>query len=208
MTLVDLSGIPDQPVNTEEVRSVLLNDLADCWLELKNRDTQTLRRNYARATFAFIEGFVSIMKSGSLAVFLGGGCSLTPGDLSLLLEKTYSLSETGEVNSRDVYVPTAQGVRFAFDVFGRAHGIAERPDYSGDGWRHFRRALEVRNRVTHPKAATDLAINDKELNAIDGAWRWFLDASFVVYAKGRAALIARLESVPGLKLVLPPEQPL
>lgn len=112
----------------------------------------------------------------------------------MLLEGAYDIDDSGKTRSRRPFIPVKNNIRFTFDVFARAHSVTESPDYQGSGWQAFQRALQVRNRITHPKVTADLAVSDDEIRATDEAWSWFLEASFVLYVEGRANVMAKLRS--------------
>ena len=196
---------PTAPASTAAIRDALNEDIGACWAALQHEDSQTNRRNFVRAAFAFVEGFLSIMKYGALAEHEAGRCKLTRGEVALILEEGYEVTEDGTVRTRPVFVPAKANVRFAFEVFSRAHGVTACPDYSDQGWQSFQQALQVRNRITHPKASGDLNISDGDLAVVEEAHLWFLRASFEINSEGRANLIAKLKAagIPLPKLELP-----
>lgn len=61
------------PSAIEAVRNTLVDDLAACWLALKRSDEQVNRRNYVRAVFALVEGWVSSLKAYVLEEVAAGG---------------------------------------------------------------------------------------------------------------------------------------
>jgi hypothetical protein len=197
-----LEGLPDLPPSTTELREILTNDVAEHWLRLKRDDSEANRRAYVRAAFALIEGFVAIMKQHALAELKTGRVTLTPGELVLLLEKSYSASDAGEVTERGAFIPTPQNIKFAFAVFAKSHQASRAPDYTDHRWGSLVKAIRVRNRITHPRSASDMEVSPEEVGLVDDAWAWFLDASFDVYVEGRAQLLAKLQ-LQGLGTVTP-----
>jgi len=177
----------------ETLRHTLVDDVADCWLTLKKSDEPLHRRNYVRAVFAMVDGFLSALKAHTIEEWEAGRFTPTRPEIALLFEEAYYVDDHGRADARPAFLPMKNNVRFAFDVFARAHGVGDRPDYTHPGWPAFQTATEVRNRITHPKAAADLEISDPDLKAIEDAFSWFLDATFVVYAEGRANVVARLQ---------------
>jgi hypothetical protein len=43
----------------------------------------------------------------------------------------------------------------------------------GSGWQAFRKAVAIRNRITHPREIRDLLITDAELEDVTRAYHWF-----------------------------------
>ena len=170
-----------------------MDDVVDAWHDLKTNDCQFSRRSYVRTTFAFIEGFTAVLKSGALAEFQAGRATLALAEVALLLEESYSAADDGKALVRGSYLPLAANVRFAFDMFARTHGATETPDFSSDGWRALKDSVRIRNRVTHPKVTGDLHISDDEVKTIDRGWEWYLDASLLLFTDGKAQLIAKLK---------------
>jgi len=130
------------------------------------------RRNAARALFAYIEGTVYAMKQTALRMdeILAPqrGSVFTPEEMSKLREK--------RVNKRGVekrlYLPAAENLTFAFDAFTRRHPGYTLKDH-GDEWETYPRGLEIRHRLTHPKAVEELVVSDAEFSDVlfkTGAW--------------------------------------
>jgi hypothetical protein len=47
-------------------------------------------------------------------------------------------------------------------------------DFSVGGWSDLHRAVEIRNRITHPKPDVDLQITDDDLGMVESAVSWLL----------------------------------
>ena len=43
----------------------------------------------------------------------------------------------------------------------------------GNGWVRYKKALKIRDRITHPKKIQNLAITDSEFDIVLNAWEWF-----------------------------------
>ena len=176
------------------VRETLNGDVVDCWLALRHADPQVHRRNFVRAVFAAIEGFVSVMKEDVIKECYAGRFKPSRAEAALLFEEAYEAAESGQPRVRPSFVPTQRNLWFAFAVFAKAHGLSAHPDYSSRGWQAVREAIKVRNRITHPKAGADLAVSDYEIKLVDEAYAWFLDATFTVNAQGKDEMLGLLEA--------------
>ena len=82
---------------------------------------------------------------------------------------------------------------------GRVSRIKARPqfdcDFSHVGWANLKKAVEVRNRLVHPKTIDDLKVSDDELAMAQSALGWFL----------AMVILALRENVSNLKDVRSPE---
>jgi hypothetical protein len=95
---------------------------------------------------------------------------------------------------RSFFLPTAKNVRFVFALFARVRGLSAQADYSGHGWRAFREAVEIRNRITHPKASVDLSVSSSDLKLTEQAYAWFLDATFALNPEGQEEISELLDA--------------
>jgi hypothetical protein len=64
-------------------------------------------------------------------------------------------------------------IRFAFKLFKKNYGDSSNLDVGGEGWQFFLRSIKVRDRLTHPKQASDLSVSDVELVEAIESWNWF-----------------------------------
>ncbi len=175
-------------------REELNFDVVECLIALMQNNNQVHRRSFVRAVFAAIEGFVSVMKADVIEKSYAGRFTLTRAERAVLLEETYDVTDSGQARLRPFFVPTSKNVRFVFSVFARVHGVSAGPDYSGEGWRSLRKALEVRNRITHPKASPDLFVSNSDIKLTEQAYEWFLDATFALNPQGKDEISGQLNA--------------
>jgi hypothetical protein len=168
-----------------EFARALIADSREARLAVETTDSQFGRRTWLRAFFAFVEGAVYARRRVVLEMHnhLHRGDysrpSLTHAELMLLEGSDYELEDNGHVRKRSRgFQPTLKYIRFVFDTYFKFYGRPNPIDFGGGGWRRFREAYEVRNRITHPKRLEDLEISDAELAALGSANRWFFDHVF------------------------------
>jgi hypothetical protein len=71
-------------------------------------------------------------------------------------------------------VSTAEHVKLALYAFATIEGTSYQPQYATDpGWKAMRRAVAIRNRVTHPDSPVTYRITDEELGSVETALAWF-----------------------------------
>jgi hypothetical protein len=147
-----------------------LGERFDVWLSLENamradvmalasllnndEQDQVLRRALIRALWAFIEGTVS-----SLDGIIDVSWAIDP-----------SLAKGNSRRSRAALDRTKRALR---DVAGlMCPGWS--PSFGDEGWRAVRDNNTVRDRLMHPKQASDLLVSDAELATARCAARWFI----------------------------------
>lgn len=128
------------------------------------------RRIFIRSLFAYIEGTCFRLKQD---VKLFKKCS--PQEDSIISEKSYVLDKKGFIKERDLYLRPMENIRFAFRIYAGCFGQGFKLKTDGNGWDAYKRALVIRNRITHPKKIEDLKIPDEEWTCILNARTWFDD---------------------------------
>jgi len=175
---------------TDSFAHVLIGDVVTAFNELSESDTPTRRRSAVRATFAAIEGLLSMVKVGM------GVLTLSPSEISIVREEAYEVSDSGAIRVRARAVPFSRNLKAIVRIIKRL-----RPHYALDfnhpGWHALTRTLEVRHRLTHPKGLGDLEVSSRELSDAQRGFNWFLAFAIEVMsetnesAKNRVAALRR-----------------
>src|SRR6266478_6508238 len=113
----ELSGGGDDN-STGEFLMALFEDIRTAERELKENDSQFIRRAYVRTVFSSVEGFAFTLKK----IALDKPELFTAGELALLREEDSHLTGSGEVRVGRQFQRTAENLRFAFSAFMRFHG--------------------------------------------------------------------------------------
>ena len=167
-----LKKIPTPLLNLGLLAYALTADREWAAALLDEDENGSARRAYVRVMLAFVEGMTSAFKGFTLDQSDKKGVVLSPGQLALLREEQYEL-QSGDAAVRQKLLPAADNVLFAICMLARVVGEAP-PTVTGDqGWQAFRRAIKVRNRVTHPRLPHDLAVSDDDLVDVDKGIAWF-----------------------------------
>jgi hypothetical protein len=171
-----------------------MNDVTVADARLEEKDSQVARRDVIRATFSAIEGMLWRTKQGMLSHASRASESLSAHELAALKEESYVAREDGRVSPQPRYLPTAISIRVAARV---AEKLFEgyKVDFGLIGWECLQRAIDVRNRILHPKTRTDLHISDKEIADCRRGYGWLI--AFVILAEHQMikALEAELKRV-------------
>jgi hypothetical protein len=186
----DLLTIASPP---EEIPSLLLAEFHEAIDFFNESDTQFRRRSAYRSAFAFVEGMLHYLKLSTYSHYYRivkpvvlywednfdlkfpeeGFFKLIDEDLLLtLLDKQFQISENGKWKLKESWLTTTTNFRFAVRIVSEIYGIPEE-DISGEGWESFKRCVQTRNRVTHPKALEEFDVSDDEMKSLESAMTWF-----------------------------------
>ena len=151
----------------------LIDDVHTAMQRQENDDNQSHRRELIRTLFAAIDGSVWVYRTEVSEI--ARTCEiLTPDEELALSEKFVSVTDQGKITAQQRYVSIMAMIRLTARLATRINR-AFQPDFGADGWEKFRRAIKIRNRVTHPKVSSDLLISPEDLSECLGAFYWLLD---------------------------------
>jgi hypothetical protein len=123
---------------------VLVDDLTEAKRFLEANNTQFARRTYCRTLMALFEGMVSDLKSHVLSF-----------DSHVL--------GTDEINLLKKRLGALESAFHSFDLYTNVAGTISPLEKDSNEWRILKRAIEIRNRITHPTSQLDLEISNLEL---------------------------------------------
>jgi len=153
---------------------ILAEDADHARAVMDQEHTDYSRRVYVRAVFAWIEGVCFLMRQYVLRERLREPISADAiPELAALMEDTYTVNDAGQVKISDLRTPTPNNLIFSILALSHARGFPLQIDKSGKNWQDYRRALKIRDRITHPKTAEALKITDEELQVIRETHGWF-----------------------------------
>lgn len=153
----------------------MLEDAAEAESNLdKNPKSQFARRTYIRSIFSCLEGTVWILKDVCFkAKPTSGKRTMSVAEFSLLKEVSYELKNNGEIGTSAKFLRLPDNIRFTFKTINKLFKSEIDLGIGKKSWNEFLEALEVRNRITHPKQATSFIITDKEIEACKNTSSWF-----------------------------------
>jgi hypothetical protein len=143
----------------------------------KDEESQQAKRNSARALFAYIEGTVYAMKQAAYEIEQAPRVKMfTNAEATLLREEEYGLGDKGKVSIRSARLRTEPNLCFAFDAFARVFECDYALRLEGEDAAAFRRAIKIRDRLTHPKRTSELLVSETEFGDLFHVAQWFQDA--------------------------------
>jgi hypothetical protein len=157
-------------LDKESFTHVLIGDVVEAEKRLRENDNQMHRRNLVRAAFAAIEGLHWQLKQD---VLLLGASNLSPFEYAAVVEESYSVDERGNVSTFPRFLPITTAIRLVVNVVKR-YRPAYTVDFNHVGWVNLNAAIEIRNRLVHPKQINDLDVTDKEVQMTLSGFRWLL----------------------------------
>lgn len=148
-------------------------------------DDQSNRRNLVRATLAAVEGMVWLAREHVHDTSRAMG-ELSPLASMALREQSYLVTDKGDVVEQVRFVTLTAMIRL---ITKQAASLSPdlRLGFDNVGWQRLQQAIAVRNRITHPKSATDLFVRSEELKVVADGLRWTLASVKYVMAATTAA---------------------
>lgn len=166
--------------------ATLVDDVIAAREALSGSNTQVNRRNLVRATLAAVEGLVWLTRQ-DVRETARTMDELTPlADLALQ-EQSYQITSSGEIIEDIKLVPITTSIRL---VVRQAQRLSPElnVDFGDAGWQNLCQAIEVRNRITHPKSLTNLIIADSDLACVAAGFEWFLELATAIMLHGLVEL--------------------
>jgi hypothetical protein len=137
---------------------------------LAGSDSQFARRTLVRTVFAAVEGICWEIK---WFVYRQVEGELLPYERVAVLGESYAVFKSGKISKKSNYMPTITLIRLLINLVKKFDQVYE-ADLGGEGWSGFQHAVEVRNRITHPKRAIDLDVSDEDVIKTSAGYKWFM----------------------------------
>lgn len=132
------------------------------------------RRTLVRAVFAMIEGITYRIKQTALELDDVLDRRLTVTERMAINEQTGRVDDSEQVKVRKESPTLGGSVRFAFNMLEKVTCSEFELDVGEVGWGAFKESISVRDRITHPKQASDLEVKNAEIASLITAHIWFL----------------------------------
>jgi hypothetical protein len=147
------------------------------------------RRFYIRAVFALVEAFVEQHRRLLLDLCDAGMITLEAKPLNTLRQIKEVLNPDDAVEQREKYLQIFDKIKAVYKTAGDGFGQPLKVTFGDEGWSVFKEAMELRNRVTHPKMVNDCWISENDLKTVNDANEWFrtLQNEFVRVAREHRA---------------------
>lgn len=163
-------------VNLEEMQRILKNDMYEiAKMPIGEESHDIAFRAILRTAFAYMEAMIFCLKSIALKLSVFGLGQFSPAEIAMLGEYSYELDDKGRAKTQVKFIPLLKNIRFAFEAGRRALHLRFTLNVGDARWDSFQKALEIRNRITHPKIPDDLHLSEEDLAHIKSAFNWFAE---------------------------------
>ena len=165
--------------------SAIIEDVAWCLQNLNKNDTQFWRRAFIRSMFAFVEGMTFRMKKAVLIVHEKMPLNLTEAEIAVLKEVSYSLND-GKAKEENMHITLMSNFTFAyrmyFSLLNHTDDLAVQKQNDSNGFDAFKKAIRIRDRITHPKSHIKMHIKDEEIETVRKAFEWYQKVNKNIFA--------------------------
>ena len=160
-----------------------MEDVLEAKKRLDSSNTASNRRNLIRTCLSGIEGMLWFLK---VQVFERRRTvrSVSRIELDAIFERSYSTNENGVVREAPRFLTTLTTIKLLAKVIHRDYPTFA-PDFSDIGWDRVQKAIEIRNRITHPKSIDDLDVSIDDAENAQAAFFWTV--AFVLRAVAHGA---------------------
>lgn len=136
--------------------------------------SQSQMRMWVRTSFATLEALIYAWKQMAVEYHPDPDCKvITQAERVFAEEKQYRLSDDGDVEVRKGKVDLETNIRFAYKLLAKSGSIPSKLNERGSSeWQTLQKAIEIRNRITHPKSTRDLVLTGDEYNTVSHAFGW------------------------------------
>lgn len=152
---------------------MLVADVAAAMERFERSSSPSHMRDLVRTSFAAIEGTAWIFREHVIDA-AESTYGLEPEEQAALRETSYQVSEKGKINAQLRFIPLLNSIRLIARI-ARRLAPESQIDFSEQGWDEVRRAVAIRNRITHPKSAMDLTLTETDAKVCVKAMFWFLN---------------------------------
>ncbi|KFG89166.1 hypothetical protein BV98_002993 [Sphingobium herbicidovorans NBRC 16415] len=167
-------------MNRDEIDllKMLAGDVQWALDHLAQSDTQTARRNLIRCLVSAAEGmsWTYRMNIMSMARHFDEANPLIE---MAFAEASYAVTENGVIVEQARHISLTAMIRLTTRV-AQTFCPEVKVDFGVAGWSALKKAISVRNRITHPKQPEDLLLSDDEIEAAKAGFFWFSDMAMGV----------------------------
>ncbi len=151
---------------------VLSSDVVICLGRVEVADTQATRRDLIRTMFTAIEGYVWEYRAFVKSIVNDIG-TVSPIMELALTETSYSVSDQGRLEEHIRPIPVTSMIRLVTKL-AEEHCPELKTDFSNAGWSNLKQTIKIRNRITHPKSASDLEVTPEDIAISQAGFFWLL----------------------------------
>jgi hypothetical protein len=138
------------------------------------------RRTYVRTVFALVEGVSFCQRRHA-----ENDPQLTEGQRENARRAADAAWKAGQRAGEKM--KACLRVRSGVAALATAHNLDDPLDTSSNAWQRFQEALEVRNRITHPRTLADCIVKDEDVALVREVHAWYQAMDMALTAKIQGA---------------------
>ena len=178
-----------------KVTQLLDSDLVEIKKLLDSKDSQLWRRVYYRTFFSYLEGYIHSLSQ--MFLFFDWFTVDEETEIKIRNKRIFSKKDDSK-KLVDNYLPINKRLKLVFDSIAKAADVDPIIPNKSSFWVELSDAVNVRNRVVHPKNSEDLIISDKEIELVHKVGMKFMRGTMGLLRKRAKAYLdmynAMLES--------------
>ena len=145
------------------------------------------KRNAVRAVFAFIDGCHNFVRGHVESQASAYKHLYSLSDLAVLREESPYVDERGNVKTRQLKIPLITSIKALVKLLEKNDVAKHEVDLTHSGFLALAEAIEIRNRVVHPKNAEELDLSNEDMQLVAQAFNWYLAFALRIgHASGEA----------------------
>ena len=154
----------------------LHNELVGLGKQIKQEDDKSeLKRNYITTFFSMVEAMSFSTRQILLLWHNYNQIELSSEEIYLLKEKSIEIKSNGTIKTKERYFAFESLFKFTYLTYSKY--FKKESQYknlmSDSRYHFFKEALEIRNRITHPKRPQSIIISKAEFDKIGEAHDWY-----------------------------------
>lgn len=161
--------------NRDSIFNALIEDTKVNFERMKKDGSQTNRRNYLRSLFTMYEASLSNLRervSDLIIIDWEINKQIKIHDIVPLLDEQISISKNGKLEKNVNKISFVSLVAYSLKKYSEL--VKLEGDILGDNkWNDFKKTIEIRNRIMHPKFERDVRISEEELKIINSGRNWW-----------------------------------
>lgn len=154
---------------------ILAGDVQHALSQARESGEQADKRNLIRAIISAAEGVSWDCRNHVHSILKDFGQTTALLDLAFA-ELTYSVSERGLLIEQPRFISITAMIRLTVNV-AKAMCPQLHVDFGSAGWSRLKKAISIRNRITHPKQMSDLTVSEDDIEAALSGFFWLLAVS-------------------------------
>jgi hypothetical protein len=149
------------------------NDINYIVSHIEEDETGYWARSLIKTVVSFYEAEVFILKCDLIKFCKEENIFILPEILMFLKDTKYDMKENGDIKEKYNQTTLKTDIKFIFKQFCDLRCFTLKADYSENRWSQLINTINVRNRLTHPKALTSQTVTEIEIEDCIASFEWF-----------------------------------